>query len=64
MYKIVNEIRAGKYVVLAFDQPVLEKLYSKVEISGKEYDVVPCYGITDIVIKSDDSFVGKEARLL
>ncbi len=64
MYEIVDEWRAGKYVLLSLDRPIEEKLYDRIEIDGKQYDIVPSYGTSDIAIESDGSFLGRKAKLV
>ena len=64
MYKIIEELRFGKYVLLSFDRPIKERLYSKIEIDGIVHDIVPSYDISGIAIESEDSFLGKPAKLV
>ena len=65
MYEIVDEIRAGKYILLLFDRPITERAYRRVEIDGVTYKLVPCYDTPPgVAIESNISFVGKKARLV
>ncbi len=64
MYEIVDEWRAGKYILLFLNKPITERRYNAIKIGEKEYGIVPSYGVMGIAIESDGSFVGRKAKLV
>ena len=62
-YQVINEIRTGKYVILMLDHDWKNEKFHSVEIEGKEYPVLPAYGIPEFAIESAESFIGKKLTL-
>ena len=61
--QVVNELHTGKYVVLMLDQDWKREKFNSIEIEGKDYPVLPAYGISEFAIESTDSFIGKKITL-
>ena len=64
MYEIVDEVRAGRFILLILDRPIEEKAYNRIIIGDKKFEIVPSFGIPGVAIESDSSFIGQRARLV
>ena len=61
---VINELHIGKYVVLMLDQDWKIEKFSSVEVEGRNYPILPAYGISEFAIESTESFIGKSITLI
>lgn len=60
MNKVISEFSLGKYMVLKLDEKKPPKSYTKYQIDGKSYKIIPIYDEAHcIAVESSDSFKGK-----
>ena len=66
MMKIVKELVAGKYKVLALDGSVPMKPFKYVRVDGEEFVAIIPYDLRDsiAIVDDDRSFIGKEIEFI
>ena len=67
MIKIVDQIGAGKHLLLLLDTDRPLEQYSHVTIDGTEYKPIIPYGVRTrncVAIDSTDNFIGKEIKFV
>ena len=66
MMKIVKELVAGKYKVLALDGSIPLKPFKHVRVAGEEFVAIIPYDLRDSVaiLNDDRSFIGKEIEFV
>lgn len=60
---VTKELHVGKYVVLTLDQDWKNEKFNSVEVEGRDYPILPAYGISEFAIESTENFIGKTITL-